>query len=138
MLRSAGYTPVGADKRIDMLSKQTSGGFTDAKTYQQAIDTIEEHAAKGIPMIWGVDREKIHAINANALTDHFIVFVEKIENWKDGKPGYRFYDPGTMYEEKGTSQENILWYNGAGRIEGYTKYLGEKVLYTVTEIRPTL
>jgi hypothetical protein len=136
MIRSAGRTPVGADKKIDMLVKDTDGTFKEAKTYERAVAAIDEMLNKGLPVIVGVDREKAKEVNANALTDHFVVIDRAVQ--RDGKRAYHFMDPGTSHENLGTSEENVLWYTGAGKLEGFTKYLGTKVLYTVTEVRPTL
>lgn len=134
MIQRAGFKTTAANGRIDAAVMASNGKVRPAVTLKEAIALLNKNCDNKMPTLIGINRGK-KVGNANTATSHFIVVVARKFNVETGKDEYYFYDPGTSYENKGTSVENVLRFNMEGNLEGTTKYSGAN--YILTEVRPT-
>lgn len=133
-LTKEGYGIVDGTKRKDVLVWNDKKELKKATSYDEAMKLLNDQLDNNLPTIVGVNRSTSTVGNVNKATSHFVVVVGRIEEGK--YTGYRFYDPGTSFESKGTSTENILWLREDGIASGNSKYTSR--LYTLTEVRPTI
>lgn len=130
MMTDAGFIETTSSDRIDMLVWNKSNQLINAKTFSEAQLLLDNCIAKGYPVMVGVNRQNNSVGNANKATSHFVVIVSKTLS------GYRFYDPGTSYEYKGTHETNILKADDNGWLRGISFY--NKREYIITEVRPSI
>ena len=137
MIQNAGFTPVAANKRVDMFIWDAKLQLEKAPTYQDSIDLLNTMLDQGRPVLIGVNRKKTSVGNANKATSHFVVIVGREYNPAKARYEFRFYDPGTSYIAKGTNESNVFFKDDkTGQFVGESFY--NKTKYTITEVRPTL
>lgn len=130
MMSDAGFLETNSSDRIDMLVWNKTNQLTKAKTFLDAQLLLDDCLAKGYPVMVGVNRQNSSVGNANKATSHFVVIVGKTA------AGYRFFDPGTSHESKGTHATNLLKADANGWLRGISFY--NKREYIVTEVRPSI
>src|SRR5262245_18569613 len=101
---------------------------------KQGVDAIDKGLSNGRPVIVGVNWGGGTGGNRNTATQHFVTIVDSGTDQK-GK-FYRFYDPGTQWQSKGTSPENRLYLNSDYSLSGTSAYNKDSKYYIVTEVRP--
>ncbi len=97
------------------------------------VSYLDSQLEKGNPVQVGVDHDLNYRGGINeGTTDHFIVIIGR--GCENGKIYYHFYDVGTSYKAKGSSQNNKLYLDISDySLKGKTVYNGN--FYTVTQIR---
>lgn len=130
VIRNAGYTPTDSTGRID-IALAKDGMITPTKDFERGIELLDSQLEAGKPTILGVDRGYSKPYNANNATDHFIVCMGRLED------KYLFYEVGTSYKSKGTSDLNTLFLDMDNRAFYGTTVYKPGLKYQVTEVRIT-
>ena len=106
----------------------------DVNKAKLAIKYLDKQLELGKPIIVGVDHTYKYkgGINNDDSTDHFVVIIGRSSD----KVGtfYRFYEVGTKYENKGSSDDNKLYVKNNNTLKGIPSY-SPKHKYTVIQIR---
>jgi RHS repeat-associated protein len=100
---------------------------------KQGLDTINNYLSGGKPITVGVNMDGGAGDNKNTATQHYVKIVGAGVDQKGQY--YNFFDPGTHYQDKGTSPQNKLYVNPDYSLTGTTAYNGD-ASYLVTEVRP--
>lgn len=137
IVQSAGFaTPTSNAGSINVATMDKNKKLVLSSTAQAGYDLLNAQLDAGKPTCVAVDREYTGDVgNANNASDHFVVIYGRYE--KDGVIYYLFADPGTSYESKGMSAENLMYKDANGFLKGHSKYYGSAKFYTTTEVRPT-
>jgi RHS repeat-associated protein len=101
---------------------------------KQGLDTINSYLLQGKPIAVGVNMNGGTGDNANPATQHFVKVVGAGVDQKGQY--YNFFDPGTHYQDKGTSPQNRLYVNPDYSLSGTSVYNQNTANYVVTEVRP--
>lgn len=137
MITDAGFKTVDSTGRIDTVIYDSKRVLTCSTDIDKARLQLIKNFDEGKPTLVAVNRSTKAVGNANKASNHYVVIVGRSYNADIDKYEYRFYDPGTSYQSKGTSYSNIFVWNGIKKWwEGVSNYCGKK--YIITEIRPTL
>lgn len=137
MIVNAGFQSVDAVGRIDTVVYDSKRVLTVSKDIDKARAQLIKNFEERKPTLVAVNRGTKDVGNANKASNHYVVIVGRNYNADIDKYEYRFYDPGTSYQSKGTSYSNIFVWNGKKKWwEGVSDYC--KKNYIITEIRPTL
>ena len=107
----------------------------DSKIARLSVEYIDKQLALKKPVLVGVDHTYKYkgGFNNDASTDHFVVIVGR-DISEDGKLFYIFYEVGTSFKSKGTSDNNKLFIQDDFSLKGSTNYTNKHV-YTVIQIR---
>lgn len=136
MLVNEGVQTAGRGSEI-LLTEKGENGRTGTASANAAsgIREIDKAVENGNPIMIGVDY-KDGSPNVDGMTDHFIVVSGKTENVSNGQvtsTTYKFYDPRTAYEPKGTSSTNTMQVNANGLLKG--SYNNNEKKYVGTTVR---
>lgn len=132
---------IGAIRDIRMVTKGDNGRAGEhTAEYQEGLNLINTLLAQKRPVVVGIDYSTSRTgetIN-EGITDHFVVIVSKETRLIDGKETevYRYYDPITSKEPKGTHEDNFLFLKN-NKLIGVYKHHPQKpnLRYTVTQVR---
>ncbi|MCT4664955.1 MAG: DUF4280 domain-containing protein [Flavobacteriales bacterium] len=110
---------------------QEIGGLLKVKDSQAGLLYLDTQLEKGNPVLVGVDHTLGLARNEKT-TDHFVVIIGR--GCENGNVYYTFYEVGTQWINKGTSNENRLRLKDNGTLIGSPIYSPNKT-YTVSQVR---
>jgi len=113
--------------RINIGFDNGKNSFIILPNYQQGVDKLNSELGNGNPVVVGVHNRYTNSNKGYA--DHYIVLVGYGSD--DNGAYYRYFDPGTQYRYKGTSEQNRL-YLQLGIISG-NGINGRN--YTISQIR---
>jgi hypothetical protein len=121
---------------VTAYEENTTDGYNvkSKGTTAEAIAYINSQINQGKSVVVGVDYKKGHPGNDDSITDHFVAISSRLTNLKDGSVIYRFYDPGTSWQDKGTSDKNTFSLQ-SGMLAGTTFYKTTNNKYTISQIR---
>ncbi|MFC2123939.1 DUF6443 domain-containing protein [Bacteroidota bacterium] len=108
---------------IDEHSLVTNNNLSKALSY------IDSRIDRNNSVLLGVDY-KHGSVNSDRITDHWVALASRITQMNTGSKSYRYFDPGSKWNFKGTNPQNILELN-KGFIKG--NFYNRK--YTVSAIR---
>jgi muramidase (phage lysozyme) len=123
------------NKALYQIASESNNNLViDSEIAKKGIKYLDEQLENDKPILVGVDHTYKYkgGFNNDLTTDHFIVIIGR--GCDNNKPYYLFYDVGTSYIDKGSSDENRLYVKDDYSLHGSTKYTS-KHTYTVSQIR---
>ncbi|MBE0393917.1 hypothetical protein HNQ02_002810 [Flavobacterium sp. 7E] len=123
------------NKALYQIASESNNNLViDSEIAKKGIKYLDEQLENDKPILVGVDHTYKYkgGFNNDLTTDHFIVIIGR--GCDNNKPYYLFYDVGTSYINKGSSDENRLYVKDDYSLHGSTKYTS-KHTYTLSQIR---